>query len=463
MDKHLSIMDNPDDLMAFLDGGEDNLKRVGNGPGDWHEFIDKYARAFAAKDADATEEQRKGQIAEVFQEYIETQEKAKGVSRVPMTDETAKRAAGGIISDGVRRDIFRKAHNSNPASPAAKAYSGIEPFEHFGDFLTSMSNHFHQRGLDPRLKDMNESMGGEGGFLVPEEYRAELMRLSLENAIVRPRARTLPMGGPTLRIPSIRDTSHATNVFGGVSGSWVQEAGTVSSSTNQPTFQQILLTARKLTGYTVASNELLADSAIGLESLIGELFPEAISYFEDDAFINGTGGGQPLGILNANALVAQAKETGQAAATIIYQNLLKMYSRMVPSSLSRAVWVAHMDTLPQLGQLSLEVGTGGSALWIMNASQGVPMSIFGRPLLFTEKCQTVGTAGDIYFVDLGHYLIGDRQALTMARSEHVNFTSDEIAWKFVQRVDGRPWLTSALTPRNGSTTLSPFVNLATRS
>ena len=61
------------------------------------------------------------------------------------------------------------------------------------------------------------------------------------------------------------------------------------------------------------------------------------------------------------------------------------------------------------------------------------------------------------------YRFGDRQALTVSRSEHVNFTTDEQVWKFVQRVDGRPWLTSALTPRNGSTTISPFVNLATRS
>ena len=231
----------------------------------------------------------------------------------------------------------------------------------------------------------------------------------------------------------------------------------------QPTFGQLLLTARKLTGYTVASNELLADSAISLEALIMTLFSEALAYFEDDAFLTGTGAGQPLGVLNASALVSVAKETGQAATTIVYENLVKMFSRALPQSMGRGIWYAHPDIFPQLAQLSLSVGTGGSAVWISNIVGGPPATIFGRPVIFTEKAETLGTAGDIVFADLGFYLIGDRQSLMMASSPHVNFSTDEMVWRFVQRVDGRPWLSAALTPRNGTNTLSPFVNLATRS
>ena len=65
-------------------------------------------------------------------------------------------------------------------------------------------------------------------------------------------------------------------------------------------------------------------------------------------------------------------------------------------------------------------------------------------------------------MDLSYYVVADRQAVTMAASEHVRFTNDEMVWRFVERIDGRPWIDSALTPRNGSNTLSPFVNLAAR-
>ena len=193
------------------------------------------------------------------------------------------------------------------------------------------------------------------------------------------------------------------------------------------------------------------------------LFPQALAYFEDDAFINGIGSGQPLGLLNADALVTVSKETGQAATTITAENIDKMYSRMLPASRSRAVWIAHPDTLPQIVSLSRSVGTGGAPVMMSSMAGSAPASIYGRPLILSEKCQTLGTAGDVYFADLSYYVVGDRQSLSMASSPHVRFQNDETVWRFTQRVDGRPWLESALTPRNGSNTISPFINLATRS
>ena len=311
-----------------------------------------------------------------------------------------------------------------------------------------------------RLKANNENDPGGGGFTVPDEFLARVLMLSLEPAVVRPRAFVMPMGALSIRIPAIRDTTHATTVFGGVRAYWTAESGAVTES--NPTFRQLMLTARKLTGYTTTSNELLADSTVGIEALLVRLFGEALAYFEDDAFINGTGAGQPLGFLNAAALISVAKETGQAALTIVAANLDKMYSRMLPASVNRAVWIAHPDTFPQLAALSRNVGTGGSAVWVSNMAGGPPNSIYGRPLIFSEKCQTLGTAGDIYFVDLSYYVIGDRMALEMSASPHVRFTNDETVHRFVQRVDGQPWVDSALTPRFGTTTISPFVALATR-
>ena len=319
------------------------------------------------------------------------------------------------------------------------------------------------QGISGETKQLAEGEGSTGGFLVPEEFRAELLMLALEGAVVRPRSTVIPMASETLTIPIIKDTTHASTVFGGVRAYWNAEAGDVSSDSSEPAFGQLKMTAHKLTGYTVTSNELLADSAIALEALLMRLFGLALPYFEDDSFINGDGAGEPEGILNSPALVTVAKETGQAATTIVSENLDKMWSRMLPSSKSRAVWLGHPDTFPQLASLSRSVGTGGSSVWISNMVGGPPSSIYGRPVIETEKAQTLGTKGDIYLADFSYYMIGDRQALTVDASPHVKFTTDEMVWRFIQRLDGRSWLRSALTPRNGSNTLSPFVALATRS
>jgi len=83
----------------------------------------------------------------------------------------------------------------------------------------------------------------------------------------------------------------------------------------------------------------------------------------------------------------------------------------------------------------------------------------GRPLLFTEKCQALGTAGDIALCDFSQYAIGQRGGTKTAMSIHVGFIFDKTAFRFVLRYDGQPtWLTT-LTPRRGTNTLSPFIVL----
>lgn len=357
----------------------------------------------------------------------------------------------------------------DPANPDALGAKLDGKFKRMGEFLTAIHPAvMQQNGMDPRLADytvakqLGESDGDAGGFLVPEEFRAELMELPLEQAIIRPRAFTIPMGSASIRIPSVRDTTHVTTVFGGVRAFWRAEAATLTEV--EPTFSQIQLIAKKLTGYTRISNELLADSAIAMEALLTRMFGQAIAYFEDDAFINGDGAGEPIGILDAGngSLIAVAAEAGQAADTIVWENIVNMWARMLTVSKSRAIWLVSPDTFPQLATMALNVGTGGSAVWLANGRDGAPTTILGRPVIETEKSAIVGDQGDIALIDPSFYVIGDRQAVTMAASQHVQFQTDEVVFRFVERLDGQPWVETPLTPRNGGATQSPFVTLAAR-
>jgi len=111
------------------------------------------------------------------------------------------------------------------------------------------------------------------------------------------------------------------------------------------------------------------------------------------------------------------------------------------------------------------VGTGGAPMFFpAGGLSGAPQpTLLGRPIIFSEKCETLGTAGDVYLADLSYYLIGDRMAMELASSPHTRFANDETDFRVITRVDGRPWIDSALTPRNGSNTLSPFLAIAARS
>ncbi len=416
------------------------------------------------------EEKLGAAVKEQLSEVLKAQAKENPPKRLPMSDPAldapTKEVAPG---EHVREDYdpWRK-EGYGPIRAQKGLYSKRAAgasldgqYEFFGKFLSTVFD--NNRGVDDaRLKVLTEDSGAQGGFLVPEEFRSEMLRLAIEEAIIRPRARVIPMPRESMLFPVIKDTTHASSIYGGVQAFWNPESADLSADSSEPAFAQARWTAHKLTGYTLASNELLADSAIALEALLMEMFSTALAYFEDIAFFDGTGAGQPEGILNADALISVAKETGQAAATIVTENLDKMYMRMLPQSRGSAVWVAHYDIIPQLLALSRAVGTGGAPVMVMNIQNAPAFIIYGRPVIFTEKAQTLGTLGDIYFADFSYYMIGDRQALSVAASPHVKFINDQTVWRFIQRVDGKAWLVSALTPRNGTTTISAFVALADR-
>jgi HK97 family phage major capsid protein len=302
-----------------------------------------------------------------------------------------------------------------------------------------------------------------GGFLVPEVLRAQLLQVALETAVTRSRAMVVPMDSLRVPFPIIDSTSNASSVMGGLVGYWTEESAALTES--QATFGRVVLDAKKLTVYGQAPNEIFQDSIISFQAFIDQALPKALSWFEDVAFINGTGVGEPLGWLDTGnaAAVSVAKEVGQVASTIVWENVVKLYSRMLPASLGSAVWIAHIDTFPELATMALSVGTGGSAVWINNGVAGPPMTILGRPVIFTEKAKTVGTAGDLNFVDLSYYLIGDRQQMQADTSAHYKFANDQTVFRVIERVDGRPWIQSAITPNQGSNTLSPFTKIAVRS
>ncbi len=338
-------------------------------------------------------------------------------------------------------------------------------FSDTADFLQSI---FHQNYAGKerwsRIRNDYSSLdAATGGFLVPENLRAELLRVALETAVVRSRARVIPMDSARVPFPTVDSTSNASTVFGGVAAYWTEEGAAMTES--EATFGRVVLDASKLTAYCEVPNELLQDSIISFSAFIDSIFPSAISWFEDIAFLRGTGVGQPLGVMLSPALVSVAKESLQPADTIVWENLVNMYSRMLPSSLGSAVWVANINTFPQLATMALAVGTGGSAIWMNSGVGSPPTTILGRPVIFTEKMETLGGGGsgkDIAFIDFGYYLIGDRMQMRAESSPHVKFQNDITAYRIIERVDGRGWLQSPITPNKGTTTLSPFVTLDER-
>jgi HK97 family phage major capsid protein len=339
-------------------------------------------------------------------------------------------------------------------------------FDSAVDYLNTIWHLNNKPEVQAKLAEIRNAASSvspaDGGFLVPEVLRSQLLEISLEKSVVRSQATVVPMDSARVPFPTIDVTSNASSVFGGMVAYWGEEGAALLDA--NPKFGRVELDAKKLTGLSVVPNELLQDSIISFSALIERLWPMTLAFEEDSKFMTGAGVGEPLGFLGAGnpAAIAAGAEAGQPSATIVYENVVNMYARMLPSSLNNAVWIISPDTIPQLFTMALSVGTGGNSMFIVNASGPGPATLFGRPIIVSEKANTLGSRGDIAFVDLSYYLVGDRQSMSASSSTDYKFGNDQTAFRIIQRVDGRPWIKSAITPKNGGNSLSPFVELAAR-
>lgn len=389
-----------------------------------------------------------------FDELMTQSDRMQGdIERALRIEEIELRAAGQRPPSG----------DLNPPAPQEQAWSSV------GEFLQAVRQADTNRGVDPRLtliraaSGSNEAVPSDGGYLVTPEIESGLLKRMYETAVLAGRTRRRQISGNSIVINGIDETSRATGSrYGGVRAYWASEAGTVAASA--PKFSQKSLRLQKLLAFYYATDEVLEDTTV-LEEEATEAFREEIAWQTDDSILRGTGAGKPLGILNAAALVTVAKESGQTAATVLPENLVKMWSRMWAKSRANAVWFINQDVEPSLFTMGLQVGVGGNAVYMPPGGLSVAPygTLFGRPVIPIEQASTIGTVGDIILADFSQYRLIDKGAMKSASSIHVRFLYGEQCFRFEYRVDGQPDWQSPLTPANGSNTLSPFVALATRS
>lgn len=346
-------------------------------------------------------------------------------------------------------------------------------FRSFGEFAAAVRGAaFAARGagaLDQRLQALGglqaaapstvgtTGAGADGGFLIPPGFGNSIWTLSLEEQALLPLCDNLPVSGNNMSLPKDETTPWGSN---GVRAYWQGEAAAATAT--KPVFGRMELKLKKLMALVPMSDELMAD-AIALGAYLGPAMGRSIRWKTDEAILFGNGAGVPLGALIGAAVVTQDKESGQTAATFNITNAAKMIARLLPGSYGRAVWLVNNDVLPQLFTMTL-----GNVPVYLPASEGAKANPFGtllgRPVIVTQHAKSVGTQGDVSLVDLGSYqAITSQAGIQTAESMHLYFDADAIAFRATFRVDGQPKLAAAVSPANGSNTLSPFVQLQTRS
>lgn len=293
--------------------------------------------------------------------------------------------------------------------------------------------------LMAEAKAMGVGIGSAGGFLVPTEFRAEVLRKLVKQAVIRPNATEFTGVGLKGELP--RET-------GTVDLTWETENVASTESTN-PTLGQIVWNLNELRGLTKFSMKLINSSAIDVVGILSDMFAEQMMTKEETAFMNGTGSNQPLG-LRTN--VSGMGTLAQAGANLAYVDIVKIKHKLKSQYRAGAVWLIHNDILSLIARI---VDTQGRPIFLDISNMGgqgtnrdIPANtigfLLGNPVLEQNDIPVTLGGGsnesEIWYVDLKRaYKIFDAGVMEMANTtEGFNtFESNQMAIRVISYVDGK--------------------------
>ena len=342
-----------------------------------------------------------------------------------------------------------KNKNSDPEKDLAE-------WRNLGEFVQTVAfnptdKRLRGREVEVESRQQQQSVGASGGFLVPDVFSQELLKVEPDEAIIRPRARVF--GGATstgfgeLHIPAL-DYSPAdpavSNMYAGAVVNWISEGG--QKPETEINFRRVTLHPYEVAAHVPVTDRLLRNAPL-IEDIIKTQLRGALIGAEENAFLNGAGSFQPTGIIGHAATIGVDRTTDDTVAYADLAAMLQVFRGR------RGVWIVGRDILPQLMNLK---DTNDNYIWQPSARDGNPGTLFGMPVLFSDFSPALGDDGDVVLADLSYYLIGDGDGVSIAVSPHVRFLENMTVIKAWKTVDGTPWLNAPLPT---SVPTSPFVQL----
>lgn len=283
---------------------------------------------------------------------------------------------------------------------------------------------------DAEVRDHGTSPDASGGFLVPNEFRRQLVMALNEQNVIRSLATTFTTASGIMSIPV--NSAHG-------SASWKAEAA--AYATSDETFAEVTLSAYKGTALIKVSEELLNDSVFPIESFLAQEFGRRLGKLEEEAFVNGSGSGQPTGVVGGSTLGTTATATNAITAdelTDLHYSLGRAYR-------SRAAWLMADGTVKMIRKLKTGVSNNNTYLWQAGLQAGEPDTIFGRPVYVSEY-MPAATSGlkAILFGNFSYYYIGDRDAMSMQRLVELYAANGQVGFRQFKRTDGKLALATAV-------------------
>lgn len=264
-----------------------------------------------------------------------------------------------------------------------------------------------------KLKEMNTGTGSEGGYIVPEYFASEVVRVMGVYGVARRNARVWPMSGKTEKVPT----------GGNVIAYRIGEGGKITTS--QPTLGQVELTVQQLAAMVPMTNQLLKDANVNNIDYIITLIGEALAKIEDQwAFLGLAGTEGIFRNTSVPVVTLTAGKTGFANAT--FDDLLDMISLVATGALNGAKFYMSPSVFNIFRKI--KASTAGTYMF-QEVGGGQPPTIWNYPVELVDVLPAASaTAAGTKFVIFGnlkYLLVGDRGEYEMKVSEEATITDTD--------------------------------------
>lgn len=374
--------------------------------------------------------EKRAKVWDAAKKFVETHEDGNGVlsEEDTATYNKMEKEIEDLTSaiDRQRRAEEREAEMNKPVnSPLTskpyvdkteKAKTGRASDEYREGMLKALRSNFKQV-----TNILQEGVDADGGYLVPEEYDHRLINTLDEENIIRKLATKITTSG-----------EHKINIAATKpAAAWIEEGGALTFG--DATFDQILMDAHKLHVAIKVTEELLYDNAFGLENYIITQFGKALANAEEDAFLNGSGVGQPLGIFadKGGGVVAKTVDTLTSDDIINLVYALKRPYRKNAKFIMNDQLIASIRTFKD---------NNGAYMWQPALTQGEPDRLLGYEVYTSPFAPVDGIA----FGDFKYYNIGDRGTRSFKQLTELFAGNGMIGYVAKERVDGKLVLPEAV-------------------
>ena len=380
--------------------------------------------------------------------------------RVDSLEEQLKNVGSGL--DKILTLLANEPKVANSGTLIADGATGTDAtIKSLPDFFLAVKNGNTQRlqRVYGATKDMSDTLGSAGGYLIPEEFNASLMGVVAQQSDFLNLCRIQNVGTAYGRFPIPKITVVPTANVGqtafasGVTTA-VKPSGSAYTETT-PSIEMIEYTIRTIGGFTDVPKELTADSAVSIQQLFTNLAGQAILAKQEYGVIRGSGVGEYLGFANS-ACDATIFLDADVAGVFDYQDASELKARHHTMNPATVRWIANPTNFADFAQM--QIGANGNSVLGQTTIGGrTYQTLHTIPIIYSQHMAAADSDNDIALVDFSAYIRFVRAGMTVFFSPHQKATDGLDVFVFDIREDGKPMLPNKITLADGSTTISPFV------